>query len=124
MMMTSPIQNRIGGFFIPVSNVEAARDWYCKILRVPADGEILHGHLYCLELEGATNLILDEVPKWRGENQELPTFKAPAFMFPTDDVHASYEFMKSEGVELVTDIENNSWFVFKDPFGNHLMVCQ
>jgi catechol 2,3-dioxygenase-like lactoylglutathione lyase family enzyme len=54
----SPIIPRIGTVFVPVRDVEAARDWYCGLLGVPADGEILFGHLYVLPVEGA-GLALD-----------------------------------------------------------------
>jgi hypothetical protein len=54
----NPITPRIGTVFVPVSDVEAARDWYCRLLGVPADGEILFGHLYVLPVEG-TGLVLD-----------------------------------------------------------------
>ena len=30
--MKNPIQNLIRGVFIPVSNIENARDWYCGLL--------------------------------------------------------------------------------------------
>lgn len=40
-MSSSPILNRVGGIFIPVSCIEQARDWYCDILGLPADGNLL-----------------------------------------------------------------------------------
>ncbi|MER2116261.1 MAG: VOC family protein, partial [Solibacillus isronensis] len=30
----------------------------------------------------------------------------------------------SKGVELITEIEQNHYFNFKDPDGNILMICQ
>lgn len=33
-------------------------------------------------------------------------------------------FMKIQGVNLVTDIMDKQWFVFQDPDGNMLMVCE
>jgi len=32
--------------------------------------------------------------------------------------------MQDSGADLVTGIENDQWFVFRDPDGNLLMVCQ
>ena len=46
----SPIKNQVGGVFIPVRDIEKARDWYCKILGVSSDGDILFGHLYLLPI--------------------------------------------------------------------------
>lgn len=50
--MNSPIQNKILTVFIPVSDIEQAASWYCKILGLPADGEVLFGHLYILPMQG------------------------------------------------------------------------
>jgi catechol 2,3-dioxygenase-like lactoylglutathione lyase family enzyme len=120
----SPIKNQVGGVFIPVRNIEKARDWYCKILGVPSDGDILFGHLYLLPMDGLA-VILDQMPMWGGNELEgPPTYKTPAFMFQTDDIHESYQFMQNNEVELVTEIQSEKWFVFKDPDGNLLMVCK
>lgn len=120
----SPIQRKVGGIFIPVRNVEKAKSWYCKMLGIPESGKVESGHLYVLPMEGI-DVILDEMPMWGGEGGvEVETYKAPAFMFKTGDIYASYNFMKEMGVELVTKVENYQWFVFKDLDGNHIMVCQ
>lgn len=113
----SPIQNRIIGVFVPVSDIHKAGAWYSRILGLPADGEVLFGHIYCPKMEGTTGLILDsKAPKNRSE--------APLFMFKTADVVAAYKFMLDNGVELLTEIENGHWFNFRDPDGNVMMVCQ
>lgn len=112
------IQNRIGAVFIPVRDIERARDWYCDMLNLPKDGEVIAGHLYVLPMEGM-NLVLDS--KIYSENA---VYQAPAFHFNTDDIEKAYQYMKSKSVELVTPIENGHWFNFKDPDGNLLMVCK
>lgn len=112
----NPIFNQVGAIFIPVSNIENARDWYCDMLGLPKDGKILFEHLYILSMEG-TGIVLDS-KIYSKEN----IFRVPAFHFNTNDIHLAYEFMKSKNVELVTEIQGN-WFNFKDPDGNHLMVC-
>ncbi|WP_336785500.1 VOC family protein [Paenibacillus sp. MMO-177] len=114
----NPISNKINGIFIPVSNVENARDWYCDILGLPADGEIYFGHIYVLPMEGP-NIVLDSKIYSR-EN----LYKAPAFQFHTEDIEQAYAFMQEKKVELITGIENGHWFNFKDPDGNMLMVCK
>ncbi|MEX2461684.1 MAG: VOC family protein [Paenibacillaceae bacterium] len=120
----SSIKNQVGGVFIPVRDIEKARDWYCKILGVSSDGDILFGHLYLLPMDGP-DVILDQMPMWGGKEPEgPPTYKTPAFMFQTDDIYASYQFMKNNEVELVTEIQSEKWFVFRDPDGNLLMVCK
>ncbi|GGA03163.1 hypothetical protein GCM10008018_56540 [Paenibacillus marchantiophytorum] len=112
------IMNRIGTVFIPVSNIENARDWYCKLLGLPADGEVLFGHLYILPMEG-TGIVLDS--KIYHEDR---LYETPAFHFNTTNIEAAFEFLQASGIELATGIEHNQWINFKDPDGNLLMVCR
>lgn len=53
-----------------------------------------------------------------------PSIDTPAFMLLTEDLEGSLTYMKKLGVELVTEIEHNHWFVVKDPDGNKLMICR
>ncbi|MET3288795.1 VOC family protein [Brevibacillus fluminis] len=117
--MSSPITNAIGAIFIPVSNIERARHWYSDLLNVPQVGEIMFGHIYCLPMQGGTNVVLDSKIF-----DPASVRNAPLFHFNTDDIHASYQLLKEKGIELVTGIENDHWFTFKDPDGNVLMVCK
>lgn len=41
----NPILNEVGTIFIPVKDIQKARDWYCDVLGLPADGDILYDHL-------------------------------------------------------------------------------
>ncbi|RKL64692.1 glyoxalase [Salipaludibacillus neizhouensis] len=117
-MKSKPILNQIGTTFIPVSDIKRARDWYCEILELPADGEILFGHLYVLPMKG-TGIVLDS-KIFSEEN----TYKAPPFHLNTNNIEQAYQYMKSKNVEIITKIEHNHWFNFKDLDGNHLMICQ
>ncbi|WP_084287613.1 VOC family protein [Paucisalibacillus globulus] len=119
--MNSPLKNKINSVFIPVNNIENAKEWYGKILGV--DGEIIHEHLCVLDMVG-TGVILDEMPLWRNEEGKITPNHVPTVQFGTDDIQKSYQFMKDNGVELVTEIEHNHFFILKDPDGNMLMVCQ
>ncbi|KKI90146.1 glyoxalase [Bacillus sp. SA1-12] len=114
----NPILNKIGTIFIPVMNVEEARDWYCDILGLKADGEILSGHLYIVQMNG-TGIVLDS--KIYSEDT---IFKTPLFHFNTNNIEQAYEYLRSKNVELTTEIEHHHWFNFKDPYGNLLMVCK
>lgn len=116
--MNNPILKQIGTVFIPVSNIEKARDWYCDILGVTADGEIQFGHLYVLPMEG-TGIVLDS--KIYSVDR---VFKTPAFHLNTKNIEQAFHFMRNKGVELITEIEHNHYFNFKDPDGNILMVSQ
>ncbi|RKP55546.1 VOC family protein [Cohnella endophytica] len=114
----NPIQNLVGAIFIPVSHIEQARDWYCEILGLPNDGGIISGHLYVIPMQGM-NIVLDS--KIYSENH---VFKVPAFHFNTLNIEEAYEYMQSKNVPITTAIENGHWFNFKDPDGNHLMICK
>ncbi|MEH7014063.1 VOC family protein [Neobacillus niacini] len=114
----NPILNQIGTVFIPVSNIEEARNWYCDILGLAAEGEILFGHLFIVPMNG-TGIVLDS-KIFSVEN----IFKDPLFHFNTNNIENAYEYMREKKVEITTGIEHNQWFNFKDPDGNHLMVCK
>lgn len=114
----NPVKNRIGGVFIPVSDIEAARDWYCDLLGLPNSGELFFGHIYVIPMEGP-DIVLDS--KIYAPDR---TFQVPVLQFRTDSIEEAYAFMKQKNIELITGIENGHWFNFKDPDGNTLMVCQ
>jgi hypothetical protein len=64
------------------------------------------------------------MPKWRNENCDISPYQVPSNQFLTERIQASYQFMKENNVELVTEIQDNFYFVFKDPDGNLLMICK
>lgn len=114
------ILKKVGAIFVPVSNIEKAREWYCSILELEPNFEIIAGHLCCLPLDNnGLNLILDS--KIYSEDSYART---PMFHFNTDDIHKAYQFMKEKAVEIITDIEHGHWFNIKDPDGKMLMVCK
>ncbi len=122
---SSPVKNQIGSVFIPVKDIEESRSWYCRLLGLNvSDCEIMNGHLCPLPMDG-TGVILDTMPMWGGKQPNgAPAIETPAFMFLTDDLARSYEYMTELGVELVTAIEFDHWFVVKDPSGNKIMICR
>ncbi|MFC4559552.1 VOC family protein [Virgibacillus kekensis] len=120
--MKSPIKNKVNLVFIPVSDIKQAKEWYTEMLNIE-EGEFMFDNLFAAKMDG-TGMLLDTMPMWRDENEQLQPLNVPAIQFGTDDIQASYAFMKEKGVELVTDIQHDHWFVFKDPDGNKMMVCQ
>lgn len=116
--MNNPILKEIGTVFIPVSNIDKAKDWYCDILGLKTDGETQFGHLYVIPMEG-TGIVLDS--KIYSEDR---IFKTPAFHFNTKNIEEAFHFMSNKGVNLITEIEHNHYFNFKDPDGNILMICK
>ncbi|MGE7912523.1 VOC family protein [Lysinibacillus xylanilyticus] len=119
----TPIKNRIGGVFIPVRDLEKAKEWYRNILGLER-GEEYFDHIFVAPMEGTAGLILDAMPKWRKEDGDISTYQVPSIQFLTDNIQAAYQFMKENDVELVTEIQDNFYFVFKDPDGNLLMICK
>lgn len=116
--MDNPILKQIGTVFIPVSNIENARDWYCDILGVKTDGEIQFGHLYVIPLEGI-GIVLDSKIYSRES-----VYTTPVFHLNTNNIEAAFQYMSNKGVNLITEIEHNHYFNFTDPDGNVLMICQ
>ncbi|MGO4537833.1 VOC family protein [Paenibacillus sp. 2TAB19] len=122
---TSPIKNKVGSIFVPVRDIEKSRSWYCRVMGLrEEDCSIMGGHLCPLPMDGV-GIILDTMPMWGGDRPEgAPSIQTPAFMLMTDDLQGSFDFMKQLGVELVTEIEHDHWFVVKDPDGNKVMICR
>ncbi|RLL48263.1 VOC family protein [Oceanobacillus piezotolerans] len=111
------IEKEVGALFIPVSNIEKARDWYCDLLGIEPEGEIVHGHLYVIPMKNP-QIVLDS----KIYDPES-IYKVPAFHFNSKNIEESYLEMKKKGIELTTDIQFGHYFNFKDSDGNHLMVC-
>lgn len=117
--MKSPIENKLSGVFVPVSDIEKARDWYCNLLNLPADGEIFFGHIYVLPMQGGTNIVLDS----KIYSPDV-VYRIPSIQLAANDIQAAYEYMKATNVDVITGIENGHWFNIKDPDGNVIMICR
>nr|WP_154119550.1 VOC family protein [Paenibacillus monticola] len=118
LTVTSPIVNQIGAVFISVSDIERSKIWYCSLLGLPLDGDVLFGHLYVVPMKGP-GIVLDSKIFTSESVLNLPTFH-----LLTEDIDAAYDFVKASGAEILTDIEHDHWFNFKDPDGNVLMICR
>lgn len=117
-MMKSPILNQVGTLFIPVKEIEQARDWYCQLLNQPTTGDILFGHLYIISLSNGVDFVLDS-----NIYSSERILKTPTIQLLTKDIHAAYAYMQEQHIELVTTVQSDKWFNFKDPDGNLLMIC-
>ena len=119
--MTSPIQNRIGSVFIPVSDMGRAVDWYSNLLNLPVTRTSHEGTIYDVPMAGETGLILDST------KPEVRNSSHPLFFFLTENIQAVHEFLRQNAVEIVSQIEDiGSMYIliFKDLDNNLLMVCQ
>ncbi len=119
--MGSPIENRIGQVFVPVSNMERAIAWYSRILGQPVDQTSHGGTIYDVPMLGETRLALD------ANKQPITNSSQPLCFFWTADIDAVRDFLLASNVELVGDVQDIgsvSFLTFKDPDNNLLMVCQ
>lgn len=117
----SPISNRVGMIFVPVKEIERAIAWYSHLLGLPAGASTHNGTIYDLSMQGETGVILDST------NPVVSNSSQPLFFFWTDDIPATYTFLKESGVEVLSqaeDIGSVTTLRFRDPDGNLLMVCQ
>lgn len=108
----------IGGVFIPVRDIQAANLWYHHLLDLPV-GNVQFGHLVTIEMKEGPNLVLDSRIYEPGI-----VYSKPAFHFNSSDIQASYRAIRSKGIPLTSPIEHGHWFMFEDPDGNQLMICQ
>jgi predicted enzyme related to lactoylglutathione lyase len=116
----SPVQNRIGNVFIPVSDMRRARAWYGRLFGLEL-GEPTHDDGICdVPMAGETGIILDaNAPVTKHSVQ-------PLCFFWTHDLAAALDHLVSMEAEItsaVTDIGSVSYLTFRDPDGNPLMVC-
>ncbi|NBI27581.1 VOC family protein [Chengkuizengella marina] len=118
--MNSPIKNHVGAVFIHVSDMQRAIRFYSKLLGLPVKETAHEGNIYDLVTIGGAGIILD------GHRKDVPNQSdKPILFFDTDNIHASYEHVKSLSIEITSEIEvheNISFFTFKDLDGNVLMV--
>ena len=103
-MTQSPVKSKVNIVFIPVNNLEQSAQWYQNILGIK--GETHNEHLFIADMEGEAGVILDSMPLWRDAEGNLSVLEVPVIQFGTDDIEASYAFMKENEVELVTEIQH------------------
>jgi catechol 2,3-dioxygenase-like lactoylglutathione lyase family enzyme len=111
------IDNEIGAVFIPVSDIQAARDWYCSILDLEPGGDIAFGHLYVVPMRDGSGLVLDS------KDFTGPHDRKPLFHFNTRNIPKARLFLASKGVLMLGEITGDPFFTFQDPDGNLLMVA-
>ncbi|HEV2072725.1 MAG TPA: VOC family protein, partial [Thermomicrobiales bacterium] len=90
----SPIQNRIGNVFVPVSDMPRAVAWYSRLLGLE-EGQTSHqGGIYDVPMAGETGLILDANKPITGHSAQ------PLCLFLTNDIAASIDWLRELGVEI------------------------
>jgi predicted enzyme related to lactoylglutathione lyase len=101
--------------------MQQAIHWYSELLGLQVQSASHEGTIYILPMEGGSELLLDSNMNNRENNNKTQ------FFFETKNLIESYKFIKNKGIEIVTKIEvheNISFFTFRDPDGNVLMICE
>ncbi|QSS98623.1 VOC family protein [Pontibacillus sp. ALD_SL1] len=120
----SPIHNSVNTMFVPVSDLQASVKWYCDLLGQDYNPSDVADPVYNMKINHYTGVLLDAGPP--GETQKVNPSTHPLFNFHTDDVDASYLYVKELGYTITSDItrfEDLSFFTIKDPDGNIIMIC-
>lgn len=118
--MNSPIENRIGAVFIPVSDMPRAIAWYSRLLGVAVNDTSHGGLIYDLPMQGNVGLVLDG-------HKPVTNSAQPIVFFWTGALRHAYEFLVANNIALVREVEDIgsvSTLTFRDPDNNLLMVCQ
>jgi catechol 2,3-dioxygenase-like lactoylglutathione lyase family enzyme len=115
--MTGVIEREIGGVFVPVSDIERARDWYRAFLGLEPSGEIFFGHIHVVPMAAGSGLVLDS------KGFAGPHDRKPAFHFNTRDIAAAREQAVALGARDVGPVTDGVFFTFKAPDGNLMMVA-
>ncbi len=117
----TPVQNRIGSVFVPVSDMARAITWYSRLFGLEPGQTSHEGGIYDVPMSGETGLILDaHAPVTEHSVQ-------PLCFFWTDDLSAAMDHLRAIGAEITsdtTDIGSVTFLAFRDPDGNPLMLCQ
>jgi uncharacterized protein len=112
--------NRLGSVFIHVNDLKKSTEWYSKILEKPQPEQEPQGPVHWFEMGEGRGVLLDD-------NRNNRDHVRPAFMLHTEDVDKAYQLVTQNGGEIIREIERDemvSFFNFKDPDGNMVMVCQ
>src|SRR5262245_40587025 len=121
MIMSSPIENRIGQVFVPVTDMDRAIAWYSRLLGLPIAAASHEGKIYDVPVSGETRLALD------GHRATITNSSQPLFFFWTRDIRAAADFLRANDIAVageIADIGSVSMLSFRDPDNNLLMVCQ
>ena len=119
--MASPIENRIGQVFVPVTDMARAVAWYSRLLGLPAGAPSHGGGIYDVPMAGETRLALDATKR------QVTNSSQPLCFFWTRDIRAAHDHLRELGADVVAgpeDIGSVTFLVFRDPDRNLLMVCQ
>jgi predicted enzyme related to lactoylglutathione lyase len=115
------INPQIEGHFLSVRDIKKAVHMYCKLFDYPIhEEEILFGHLYFMP----NGIILDSDEM---EGRPIPQWLPVSLKLGAKNIDSAFNYVQELGFEIAKEIDRGptvSWFLFKDPDGNTLMMCE
>jgi predicted enzyme related to lactoylglutathione lyase len=107
-------------YFIYVRDLKQAITMYSQLFGLPIkEEEILFGHLYFMP----NGVILDSHEM---EGRPIPEWLPVSLKLATTNIDQTKDYVQELGFEISQEINRGpqvSWFLFKDPDGNTLMMC-
>ncbi|AJY76192.1 VOC family protein [Paenibacillus beijingensis] len=115
------IKPELGGYFLYVRDLKKAIQMYCSLFEFPVkEEEVLFGHLYFMP----NGIIIDSNDM---EGRPIPEWLPVSLKLSTTDINTAFNYVQELGFNIVYGIDRSpivSWFLFKDPDGNTLMMCE
>ncbi len=110
--------NNYDNFFLPIDNMERAKDFYGKMLglNLKFDFSDIGMSAFSVGSEEPAIILKDR--------NKFPDIK-PTIWFVVDDVYATYNMLKDKGVDFLSEpfrIRTGNAVEFDDPFGNRLGI--
>jgi predicted enzyme related to lactoylglutathione lyase len=106
--------------FLCVRDIRQAMNMYSKLFNLPIKEESFYsGHLYCMD----NGILLDSDEM---EGRPIPDWLPVSLKLSSLDIDKAKEYVEEIGFKVPSPIERYptvSWFLFKDPDGNTLMMC-
>jgi predicted enzyme related to lactoylglutathione lyase len=121
---SSPINSKINNVFIHVKDLKKSVEWYCNLLGIPQNNDFVESPVYNIPVTSETGLTLDD--HTFDPNFIFKPSTNVLFNFNTKDIDEAYQFIKSNNIPIVKEIErigNFAYFNYQDPDGNVLMIC-
>lgn len=111
---------QVDSFFLNVSDMEKAIDWYsktlgCKLLWKNDDNDFAS-----IDLKGFPVTLVQA----KKDKEFAPLDKAPFNIF-VSDIEEAHKYLKDSGTEVgsIEELYNVKWFWFKDIDGNRIEAC-
>ncbi|CAH0128408.1 VOC family protein [Peribacillus sp. Bi134] len=123
-IVSSPINSRINNVFIHVKDLKKSVEWYCNLLGISRNNDSVESPVYNIPVTSETGLTLDD-HTFDPNFIFKPSYNV-LFNFYAKDIDEAYQFIKSNNIAIVKEIErigNFAYFNFQDPDGNVLMIC-